>query len=88
MKKPKCIISKQDYSVLTVLFCAVVGCILLLLVVWTSEQGRLWERVLFSLIFGTTALGAGSMFGCYITYLKQCFKEENMQNQNRHGDTE
>lgn len=86
MKKPKCIIGKQDYSVLTVLACAVMGCILLLIVVWTSEQGRLWERVLFSLVLGSTALGAGAMFGHYIVYLKQCFKEENMQKQTKDND--
>lgn len=87
MKKPKCIIGKQDYSVLTVLACAVMGCILLLIVVWTSEQGHLWERVIFSLIFGSTALGAGAMFGHYIAYLKQCSKKENVQNKSKDNDT-
>ena len=86
MKKPKCIIAKQDYSVLTVLGCGLIGSIMLLIVVWSSAQGTLVERLLYSAILGVTALGAGWMLWYYIKYLKYCFKKEAEQSQAEEHD--
>ena len=76
VKKPKRVISKYDYSVLTVLICMMLGCILVMIAIITSPQSSTVERVFVAIVMSAIALGAGTIFFGYLDYIKREYKSD------------
>lgn len=69
MKKPKFKLSKQEYSVLTVLACIVLGCICMLFVVNMQPNTEIVEQVLMSLIVGAIGIFSLALMLWYVAYI-------------------
>ncbi len=70
MKKPKDELSKQEYSTLVVIICAILGCACLLIVVLTQPSSTLAEKLLSSVFIGGVGVFSLAMLLWYIAYLR------------------
>lgn len=70
MKKPKDELSKQEYSTLVVIVCAILGCACMLIVVLTQPSSTLAEKLLSSIFLGGIGVFSLAMLLWYIAYLR------------------
>ncbi len=70
MKRPKDELSKQEFSTLVVIICAILGCACMLIVVFTQDSHAFGERLLSSVFFGGIGVFFLAMLFWYIAYLR------------------
>ena len=70
MKRPKDELSKQEFSTLVVIICAILGCACLLIVVFSQDASTFGEKLLSSVFFGGIGVFFLAMLFWYIAYIR------------------